>query len=191
MKLLMLVGLAVVMTCMSSCKQKMKWKEQVWLDEGRFIEVERQASGKFDFPNSSSIVTTHQELRYKPLGVIWVAEGSAQVQSFYVVGNDAYLIEMAAKSRNEFCIGRRKGDYLLDVMRWRGGKMQLIDQNEAPIERMRVNLSGDSHWRFRNGGEYSHYLSWKDVAGVTGQFDYNPPKLISEFYREVPNLICN
>ncbi|MFW9438767.1 hypothetical protein ACE8C5_09075, partial [Xanthomonas euvesicatoria] len=92
MKLLMLVGLALVMTCMSGCKQKMKWEEQVWLDEGRFVEVERQAEGTIDFPNSSSIVTRHQEFRYDPLQVLWTAEGATQVESFYIVGRDAYLI---------------------------------------------------------------------------------------------------
>jgi hypothetical protein len=29
---------------------KMKWKEQVWLGEGRFVDVERRAIGGMDFP---------------------------------------------------------------------------------------------------------------------------------------------
>ncbi|MEA5122890.1 hypothetical protein [Xanthomonas floridensis] len=152
MKLLMLVGLALVMTCMSGCKQKMKWEEQVWLEEGRFVEVERQAEGTIDFPNSSSIVTRHQEFRYDPLQVLWKAEGVTQVESFYIVGRDAYLITMASKSQDEFCMGRRKGDLLLNVLRWRNGRVQEIDQREAPLERMRMNLSGNAHWILRKDG---------------------------------------
>ncbi|MCC3254755.1 hypothetical protein [Xanthomonas campestris] len=152
MKLLMLVGLALVMTCMSGCKQKMKWEEQVWLDEGRFVEVERQAKGTIDFPNSSSIVTRHQEFRYDPLHVFWEKEGAAQVKSFYIDGNDAYLVTTAGKSRDKFCMGRRKGDFLLNVLRWRNGKVQEIDQHEAPLDKMRINLSGNAHWILRKDG---------------------------------------
>ncbi|WP_372380029.1 hypothetical protein [Xanthomonas sp. NCPPB 1062] len=152
MKLLMLVGLALVMTCMSGCKQKMKWEEQVWLDEGHFVEVERQAEGTIDFPNSSSIVTRHQEFRYDPLQVFWEKEGAAQVKSFYIAGSDAYLVTTAGKSRDNFCTGRRKGEFLLNVLRWRNGKVQEIDQHEAPLDKMRMNLSGNAHWILRKDG---------------------------------------
>lgn len=152
MKLLMLVGLALVMTCMSGCKQKMKWEEQVWLDEGRFVEVERQAEGTIDFPNSSSIVTRHQKFRYDPLHVFWEKEGAAQVKSFYIAGSDAYLVTTAGKSRDKFCMGRRKGDFLLNVLRWRNGEVQEIDQHEAPLDKMRINLSGNAHWILRKDG---------------------------------------
>lgn len=191
MKLLMLVGLASVMTCMSGCKQKMKWEEQVWLDEGRFVEVERQAEGTIDFPNSSSIVTRHQEFRYDPLQVLWTAKGATQAESFYIVGRDAYLITMASESRDKFCMGRRKGDLLLNVLRWRNGKVQEIDQREAPLDRMRINLSGNAHWILRKDSWGAQHVSWKEVARVTGQFDERPPKLVSDFYTRTPNLSCN
>ncbi|MGV7188956.1 hypothetical protein [Xanthomonas axonopodis] len=186
-----LVGLALAMTFMSGCKQKMEWKEQVWLDEGRFVEVERQAVGKLDFPNSSTIATLHQEFRYDPLGVIWTTEGATPVRSFYIEGSDAYLITSLGKNRKKFCVGRPKGDYIFKVLRWRGGRMQEIDQHEAPIQKMRFNLSGNGHWAFRNSKKQSRYISWKDVAESTGQFDYKPPQLISEVYGGRNDLICH
>ncbi|MDO7934042.1 hypothetical protein Q6A26_14600 [Xanthomonas euvesicatoria pv. eucalypti] len=193
MKLLMLVGLALVMTCMSGCKQKMKWEEQVWLEEGRFVEVERQAEGTIDFPNSSSIVTRHQEFRYDPLQVFWEKEGAAQVKSFYIAGSDAYLVTTAGKSRDNFCMGRRQGEFLLNVLRWRNGKVQEIDQHEAPLDKMRMNLSGNAHWILRKDGWAggAQHLSWKEIARVTGQFDDQPPRSVSDFYTRTPNLSCN
>ncbi|PPU59840.1 hypothetical protein XcodCFBP4690_18840 [Xanthomonas codiaei] len=187
----MLVGLALAMTVTSGCKQKMKWKEQVWLGEGRFVEVERQAVGKIDFPNSSSIATLHQEFRYKPLQVLWTAEGVIEPESFYIVGSDAYLITMAAKNRDQFCAGRRKGEFLLNIFRWRNGKMREIDQSEAPLDQMRMNLSGNAHWILRKDGWAggAQYLSWKEVADLTGQFDDQPPSMVSEFYAR-KNLSC-
>ncbi|MFO3706894.1 hypothetical protein ACI6Q5_18425 [Xanthomonas codiaei] len=193
MKLLMLVGLALVMMCMSGCKQKMKWEEQVWLDEGCFVEVERQAEGTIDFPNSSSIVTRHQEFRYDPLQVFWENEGAAQVKSFYIAGSDAYLVTTAGKIRDKFCMGRSKGDFLLNVLRWRNGKVQEIDQHEAPLDKMRINLSGNAHWILRKDGWAggAQHVSWKEVARVTGQFEDQPPRSVSDFYTRTPNLSCN
>ncbi|MBB3834591.1 hypothetical protein FHR55_002824 [Xanthomonas arboricola] len=193
MKLLMLVGLALVMTCMSGCKQKMKWEEQVWLDEGRFVEVERQAEGTIDFPNSSSIVTRHQEFRYDPLQVFWENEGAAQVKSFYIAGSDAYLVTTAGKSRDKFCMGRRQGEFLLNVLRWRNGKVQEIDQHEAPLDKMRINLSGNAHWILRKDGWAggAQYLSWKEVADLTGQWEEQSPRSVLNFYTKTPNLSCN
>ncbi|QHG89179.1 hypothetical protein K6982_15275 [Xanthomonas cucurbitae] len=186
----MLIGLVVVMTCMSGCKQKMKWKEQVWLGEGRFVEVKRQAVGRLDFPNSSSIVTLHQEFRYEPLQVLWEREGAVQVKSFYIDGNDAYLVTTAWEGRAKFCMWRRKGDFLLNVLRWRNGKMQEIDQSEAPLEKMRMNLSGDAHWILHNDGRGGQYLSWKEVADLTRQWEEQPPSLVLDFYTRTPNLSC-
>ncbi|UIE43691.1 hypothetical protein [Xanthomonas citri] len=191
MKIIFLIILILMMTILSGCNYKMCWKEQVWLDEGRFVEVERYSVGKLDFPNSSTVATQHQEFKYPPLGVSFSTDSRIELMSFYVVGADAYLIIPASGKREKFCSGKRKGDYQVRVIRWRNEKMQEVDQHDAPIESMRLNLSGNSNWKFRHEDKSKKYLSWQDVAKATGQSEYSPPMLISEFYKIRKHAVCH
>ncbi|MCC8552543.1 hypothetical protein LN543_01840, partial [Xanthomonas hortorum pv. gardneri] len=85
MRVIFLFFSMFVMTMLSGCNYKMRWKEQVWLDEGRLVEVERYSVGKLDFPNSSTVATQHQEFRYPPLGVFFSTDSRVELMSFYVV----------------------------------------------------------------------------------------------------------
>ncbi|MCT8358779.1 hypothetical protein NLA05_21355 [Xanthomonas citri pv. anacardii] len=81
-------------------------------------------------------------------------------------------------------MGKPSGSYLVDIYRWRKGVMQKIDPHGAPIERMGINLSGTGNWGFRHADRPVTYLSWDDIAYVTGQPSSGPPKLIADFYKK-------
>ncbi|WP_230812684.1 MULTISPECIES: hypothetical protein [Xanthomonas translucens group] len=110
--------------------------------------------------------------------------------SFDIIQGDAYLVVHANERAEVFCVGKPRGSYLINVYRWRKGVMQKIDQREAPIARMGINLSGTGNWGFRHGDKPKTYLSWDDVAFVTGQLSAGPPELISEFYKIRKYAIC-
>ncbi|PPU91252.1 hypothetical protein XhyaCFBP1156_21285, partial [Xanthomonas hyacinthi] len=80
--------------------------------------------------------------------------------------------------------------YLIDVYRWRKGLMQKIDQHDAPIVRMGINLSGTGNWGFRHADKPVTYLSWDDIAYVTGQPSAGPPKLVSDFFKKREYAVC-
>ena len=186
------VLLAAALTGCSN-KDEMRWKEQVWLSDGRRIEVDRYSVAlKSGFPNTTKGPTIYQEIVYMPLGVSWSTKGTMDMKSFDIFGNDAYLVVSAGEEAETFCVGKSKGAYLIRVYRWRKGKMQEIDQGEAPIARMGINLSGKGNWAFRDADRPKTYFSWDDIAYVTGQLSAGPPKLISDFYKKRSSYaVCN
>ncbi|MCC5041928.1 MULTISPECIES: hypothetical protein [Xanthomonas] len=183
---------------LSGCSNKdtMRWKEQVWLSDGRRIDVDRYSVAlKSGFPNSNDGPPIYQEITYAPLGVHWSTkgagmEGATSLRSFDVIQGDAYLVVYADENAEKFCVGKPPGSYLINVYRWRKGVMQKIDQHEAPIERMGINLSGTGNWGFRHANKPVTYLSWDDIAYVTRQPSSGPPKLISDFYKKRDYAVC-
>lgn len=182
--------MSAAVLCGCSNKDTMRWKEQVWLSDGRRIDVDRYSVAlKSGFPNSTDGPPIYQEITYAPLGVHWSTkgagmEGATSLRSFDVIQGDAYLVVYTDEDADKFCIGKPVGSYLINVYRWRKGVMQKIDQHEAPIERMGINLSGTGNWGFRHADRPVNYLSWDDIAYVTGQASSGPPKLLSEFYKK-------
>ncbi|MGY4889238.1 UNVERIFIED_CONTAM: hypothetical protein EX528_02260 [Xanthomonas axonopodis] len=175
---------------LSGCSNKdtMRWKEQVWLSDGRRIDVDRYSVAlKSGFPNSTDGPPIYQEINYAPLEVHWSAKsgvkGVPEMLSFDIVDGDAYLV-VVDEDLEEFCVGKPKGTYLMSVYRWRNREMQEVNQHEAPITRMGINLSGTGNWGFRHADRPVTYLSWDDIAYVTGQPSSGPPKLLSEFYKK-------
>ncbi|MFC3655009.1 hypothetical protein FZ025_12680 [Xanthomonas hyacinthi] len=185
---------AVVSTPGCSNKDEMRWKEQVWLSDGRRIDVERYSVAlKSGFPNTTDGPPVYQEISYAPLGVHWsTRKGGAvpEMLSFDVIDGDAYLIIVPGDDFKDFCVGKPIGSYLIDVYRWRKGLMQKIDQHDAPIARMGINLSGTGNWGFRHADKPVTYLSWDDIAYVTRQSRAGPPELISEFYKDREYAVC-
>lgn len=191
-------GLLTVAVALAGCsnKQEMRWKEQVWLSDGRRIDVDRYSVAlKSGFPNTTDGPPVYQEINYSPLGVHWSTkeagmEGTSSLRSFDIIQGEAYLIVYADEDAEKFCIGKPKGSYLIEVYRWRKGVMQKIDQHDAPIARMGINLSGTGNWGFRDADKPVTYLSWDDIAYVTGQPSAGPPELISEFYKDREYAVC-
>lgn len=181
-----LMSAALLGSC--SNKDTMRWKEQVWLSDGRRIDVDRYSVAlKSGFPNSTDGPPIYQEIKYAPLGVHWSAKsgvkGVPEMLSFDIVDGNAYLV-VVNEDFEEFCVGKPKGTYLMNVYRWRNREMQEINQHEAPIARMGINLSGTGNWGFRHADRPVNHLSWDDIAYVTGQPSSGPPKLLSEFYKK-------
>ncbi|MBO9828165.1 hypothetical protein J7373_07860 [Xanthomonas sp. A2111] len=190
---LILLACSSVVAC--SNKQEMRWKEQVWLSDGRRIDVDRYSTAlKSGFPNANDGPPVYQEINYLPLDVHWSAKsgksGVPEMLSFDIIDGDAYLIVVMSGDLEAFCAEKPVGTYLLSVYRWRKGAMQEIDQREAPIARMGVNLSGTGNWGLRHADKPVTYLSWKDVAFATKQPSEGPPELISEFYNTHDRAVC-
>ncbi|MFC3655005.1 hypothetical protein ACFOPN_04745 [Xanthomonas hyacinthi] len=179
-----------------SNKQEMRWKEQVWLSDGRRIDVDRYSVAlKSGFPNTTDGPPVYQEINYAPLGVHWSTKdagvnGSSSMNTFDIIEGDAYLVVHDNDKLERFCIGKPKGSYLINVYRWHKGAMQKIDQHDAPIARMGINLSGTGNWGFRHADKPVTYLSWDDIAYVTRQSRAGPPELISEFYKDREYAVC-
>ncbi|WP_274514076.1 hypothetical protein [Xanthomonas campestris] len=193
-----IVGGLVMAAVLGGCSNKdtMRWKEQVWLSDGRRIDVDRYSVAlKSGFPNSNDGPPIYQEISYAPLKVFWSTKNSgmrsaSSMGSFDVIQGDAYLVVHANEKAEVFCVGKPPGSYLINVYRWRKGVMQKIDQHEAPIERMGINLSGTGNWGFRHADKPVTYLSWDDISYVTGQRSAGPPMRISEFYSDLKYAIC-
>lgn len=117
-------------------------------------------------------------------------EGATSLRSFDVIQGDAYLVVYADEDAEKFFVGKPPGSYLINVYRWRKGVMQKIDQHEAPIARMGINLSGTGNWGFRHADKPVTYLSWDDVSYATGQGSAGPSMRISEFYSDRKYAIC-
>ncbi|MFO3706895.1 hypothetical protein ACI6Q5_18430 [Xanthomonas codiaei] len=189
-----LMSAALLGSC--SNKDTMRWKEQVWLSDGRRIDVDRYSVAlKSGFPNSNDGPVIYQEIRYAPLGVYWSTKsagmrGASTMNTFDIIQGDAYLVVHADEGAKDFCVGKVPGSYLINVYRWRNGVIQKIDQHEAPISRMGINLSGTGNWGFRHADRPVTYLSWDDIAYVTGQGSSGPPKLIADFYKKRDYAVC-
>ncbi|MEQ7925942.1 hypothetical protein ABQW55_004435 [Xanthomonas citri pv. malvacearum] len=172
--------MSAAVLCGCSNKDTMRWKEQVWLSDGRRIDVDRYSVAlKSGFPNSTDGPPIYQEITYAPLGVHWSAKSGAkgvpEMLSFDIVDGSAYLV-VVTERLEEFCAGKPKGTYLMSVYRWCNSKMQEINQHEAPIARMGINLSGTGNWGFRHADRSVNYLSWDDIAYATGQPSSRTPK---------------
>ncbi|UYK90638.1 hypothetical protein [Xanthomonas sacchari] len=199
MKFLKFPFFLILLVCVGlvgcSNKQEMRWKEQVWLSNGQRIDVDRYSVAlKSGFPNSNDGPPIYQEISYLPLGVHWSAKsgekGVPEMLSFEIIDGDAYLVVVMSGDLKLFCVGKPAGTYLFNVYRWRKGTVQEIDQSEAPIARMGVNLSGTGNWGLRHADKPVTYLSWKDVAFATKQPSEGPPELISEFYNAHDRAVC-
>ncbi|WP_228738559.1 hypothetical protein [Xanthomonas euvesicatoria] len=99
---------------LSGCSNKdtMRWKEQVWLSDGRRIDVDRYSVAlKSGFPNSTDGPTIYQEINYAPLGVHWSAKsgekGVPEMLSFDIVDGSAYLV-VVTEDLEEFVLVSRK-----------------------------------------------------------------------------------
>ncbi|NIJ72410.1 MULTISPECIES: hypothetical protein [unclassified Xanthomonas] len=171
----------------------MRWKEQVWLSDGRRIEVERYSVAlKSGFPDSRNGPQVYQRISYSPMGVYWESDRPVGMLSFDIFDNSAYLITDAGGRREDFCRGKMRGTYLARIYRWREGVLQEIEQGDAPIARMRINLSGMGNWMFRDASPAKTYFSWDDIAFATGQPSKGPPELVSKFFNSRSSYaVCN
>jgi hypothetical protein len=163
---------------------EMSWKEQAWLDDGSTVLLDRNARRlSSGFPNARRGPIVHQEIRYAPLKVAWATDGSETPMSFDIVDGSAYLVTIPSVPTASFCAGKPKGAYLANFYVWRDGSQRTISQAEAPVDRLRQNISGVSQWGLTREGDKT-YLSWSDVAGATGQLrDARPTPISKQFER--------
>ena len=168
---------------------EMRWKEQVRLHNDQYIYIDRYASRlKSGFPNSRRGPILDQELRYAPLDIIWEVQDEVPI-SFEIFDGVAYIAAVPFQARHKFCIGKPRGAYVARFYRWQQGKLQSIAQDAQPVSRMRMNISGVSQWGLTSKGD-STYLSWPDVARVTGQREDGPPMLLRDKFAKDEWLHC-
>ena len=169
----------------------MRWREEVWLHDGKFIYVnryaERLASG---FPNSRRGGITSQELVYAPLQVKWTAKGtSEETISFDIFNGVPYLAAIPNVPKADFCRGKPSGSYVAKYFTWQNGQKIEINRDSIPLDLMRLNVTGISQWGLDRSGDRS-YISWTAVRMDTGQRPYGPPELLTEMFKERSWLVC-
>ena len=181
-----------LMLMLSGCigSYEIRWKEQVWLHDGRFILIDRYATrSRSGFPNSRRGYVLAQEIHYKPAGFLWKSANPNEVPiAFDIIGGSAYLVVNAPKSRELFCVDKPKGSYIAVFYRWTNGERQEISQQQASVDLLANNVTGVSQPRTTGKEGYS-YLSWNEVAAATGQPSSGPPNSLTEFFED-PWLHC-
>ena len=185
------VNFAFLLLLLTGCggTDEMRWKEQVYLHDGKLILVERYSTRSVSgFPNSRRGNILTQELRYAPLGVVWQVDGAReQLDSFDIVNGIPYLVASPPESDETFCRDKSPGEFIANYYRWRNGAKEKISRSEVPLSVMRRNLSGIAHWGYDRAGDRT-YLSWYDVMDATHQ--PGPPILLTDMFTKKHWLRC-
>lgn len=178
---------------LSSCGgvDEMRWREEVWLHDGRFIIIDRYATAtKSGFPDSRRGDVLTQEIHYSPMNVAWSTKGSGeQPISFELINGVAYLVVTARADKDIYCLDKPKGEYIAIFYRWKDGGMEKANQRDVPIELMGRNITGISQWGYDKRGDRS-WISWSGVADATGQPRAGPPISLNKFFQERSWLRC-
>lgn len=184
---------AMIAMLLTACvgNDEMRWEEQVWLNDDTMINVERYSvRKKSGFPNSRRGTILKEEIRYTSLNFYWSDEGSGEHPlSFEIVNGIVYLATIPSVPREKYCAGKMRGSPYAKFYRSHHGKISIIAAQEAPVQKMRKNLSGVSHWGYDSASDRT-YLSWSDVADATLQPRAGPPTPIWNVFNRRKSLRC-
>ena len=172
-------------------RDEMRWKEEAWLHDNRIVLIDRYAAAaKSGFPNTRRGNVLEQRISYEPEGVSWKTDpATEQPLSFDLIDGSAYLAVIPNQNLAKFCLGKNKGQYKVRFYRWRDGKLDTIEQLDAPLERMSNNISGVSQWG-RDSSSDPTYMSWAQVADSTLQRRSGPPTPLLKFFAKRSWLRC-
>jgi len=181
---------AVVVIAGCSTRVDKRWREEVRLHDDRIILVDRYSqSARTGFPNSRVGNVLYQEIHYFPAKFAWVNAATEVPLSFDLMDGEIYFVTIPVQGRDYFCRGKPKGVYQANFYRWKNGQLERLSQQQAPVDRLRMNLSGFSQ------GPYSRHithLSAGDVNSANGQLDYTPPPTLRQVFEVERNsyLLC-
>lgn len=146
----MLLAIFVVgMTTLPACGKGIdtaEWTEEVKLSDGSTIVVWRKARAKSSgFPDAKRGADIDAELRYDPARIHWKGDFGVyrSLMSFDRVDGVFYLVRYAETI--QACSTKKPEDYAIQILRWKNGQWIEIAQSEAPLDRIRMNLS-ESPW---------------------------------------------
>ncbi len=194
MKISTIMFFPLTILTMAACngKDEMQWREEARLHDDNKIIIERVATRmKFGFPNSRRGRILSQEIRYAPQGFVWSTPATEQPLSFDLINGRLYLATIPSQNPSGFCLDKKKGTYVAIFYRWNNGKLYKIKQQDAPVDLLRVNITGISQWGYSKESDPT-YLSVRDVNEANGMpKDWPPPTLRRFFEEEQKNyLLC-
>lgn len=146
---MLLAILLLSTTFLSACGDGIdivEWTEEVKLSDDSVIVVWRKAGRKSSgFPDSSRGAYVNTELRYGTEGTYWKSKFGVyeELISFDRVDGSFYLVRYAQTI--QACSTKKPEDYAIQIQKWRNGQWIDVDQSEAPLDRIRKNLS-NSPW---------------------------------------------
>ena len=133
----------VVMLGLQSCRrvQNYEWVEEVKQMDGKILKaIRKQKRYSNNDPISSGTRVINQELHYPSLGVLWKSVNVEEPMSFSVIDNAAYLV-VSVPNRDDFCANHTKGSIIANFYRWTNGRLEVINEQTAPVDNMLANLS--------------------------------------------------
>ena len=153
---------------LGGCADRMTWDEDVQLHDGSFITVKRAAErGPTGFPYQRRGALRWQSLDYPAADVHWRSDEVESLASFDIVDGIPYLITFKAVNREAFCVGKAAGTPIANFYRLAGGTQSAVRPEQVPMDRMRNNLSGMSHWAY--SGDNPTHITWQRVLQLTNQ----------------------
>ena len=184
----------LIATSVTACngKDEMRWKEEVRLHDDRTILIDRYSTAaKSGFPNSRRGNVLYQEIRYAPFDFFWSTPNTEVPLSFELIDGAVYFATIPQQNPSGFCVKKVKGTYVAKFYRWESGRPVKIEQQNAPVDLMRMNISGVSQWGHTKGSDPT-YLSMKDVNDSNGVTRDDPPPTLRKFFEEQQKhyLIC-
>jgi hypothetical protein len=191
-RLFVLASMSVFLQ-LSACTgvDEMRWKEQVWLNNGQFILIDRHATArKSGFPDTRRGPVVEQTIRYSPMGFDWSTKRPPEHPiSFDIIDGSAYLVTIPTTDPKKFCIGKEAGSYVAMFYKFSGGEIREVRREDVPFEKLANNITGDSQWGYVKEQDRT-YLSWSDVADSTAQPRAGPPKRLPAFFKKRSWLRC-
>jgi hypothetical protein len=148
-------GLAFALVACGPRIDVAEWGEEVMLNDGRMIVVQRKATAKaggFPEPRGANLSF---ELEYEPMGLRWVGP-PRYLHSFDVIEGVAWL---ATSADRESCEKRKPTDFHALFFKWNAGKWEEVDVSRYPIKVARHNLF-QSFWGRSKKTDAKGLVTW-------------------------------
>lgn len=142
-RLVYVMLLFILMLSLEGCRrvQHFKWEEEIKQIDGKSVKITRiQTRYSNDYPISSEGSIISEEINYPDLGVAWKGGRGMRPASFYVIGNIAYLV-VHEPQYDLFCAKHPKGSLIANFHRWSNKQMEIVSEQEVPIDKMTANLT--------------------------------------------------
>lgn len=173
-----------------SSKVEKRWVEEVRLHDERIITIDRYSqSARTGFPNSRIGNVLYQEIHYSPVQFAWSNPAKEKPISFDLIDDYIYFVTIPVQNLGYFCRGKPKGTYKANFYRWKRGRMERLSQQQAPVDSLRMNITGFSKGPF---SEHKAYLSAGDVNSANGRLSYRTPLTLRHVFEEKKKyyLLC-
>ncbi|MGE8281339.1 MAG: hypothetical protein ACN6O2_12985 [Stenotrophomonas sp.] len=177
---------------MTGCGSKIekRWVEEVRLHDGRTVTIDRYSqSARTGFPNSTIGNVLYQEIRYAPAAFSWSSPAAEQPLAFDLMDGDVYFVTIPVQALGIFCRGKPQGTYMANFYRWKSGRMEKLNQQQAPVDRLHMNITGVSRGPY---SEQMAFLSVADVNAANHVSSYAEPPTLREVFEKMQKnyLMC-